>query len=281
MRTDDIQHGDVWVPRPSHTVAPGLVWPSPRGRELLRAIAGESIEVRLELTGQHGVADGSGRSDTLVCRAGALCLKTSSRRRFDNLTEGRAALLLAARQKAMLGSWLVPETVLVLQPDQDGGAWLWTVAPWLPTLRSRMTEAILAENEQGLTAALCDYACTAVDAAVLVSARGIVLDVHPSNYVRRREAIHYVDDDIATGSTLPMFGHALVRRVEEYALWPTAAAHYLDVLECQLRDKLTLAMVGPLGLLDAVEGTFVTSGAGEQARTRLLRCLATLPKEGG
>ncbi|HEX7600419.1 MAG TPA: hypothetical protein VF316_02395 [Polyangiaceae bacterium] len=262
--------GDASVPLPSPDAPTGFVWPAARGRETLRAARGGPIEVRGDLVGQHGTADGSGRSDTLVCRTGAWCIKTSSRRRYADADAGSAALVRSAREKTLLGELFVPETALVLQPDGAGAFWLWTVAPWLTTLRSRMTVATQANDEAALGLALMDFARAAVDAMVLASVRQVVLDLHPSNYAERAGRLHYVDDDVAFGATFPMLGHALLRRVEEYEVWPAATERYLQGLEAQMSARLDGPAIARLGLRVALEQCFVRTTTGVAAQERLL-----------
>lgn len=269
---------DEPVPLPSADVPAGFVWPAAHGRETLRASAGQPIHVRPDLVGQHGMADGSGRSDTLVCRSGAWCFKTSGRRRYADVDAGCAALLRSAREKTLLGDLFVAETALVLQPDGRGTYWLWTVAPWLTTLRSRMSEATRTDDEAALGAALEDFARASVDAIVLAATRRIILDVHPSNYAARGDRLHYVEDDVAFGESFPMLGHALLRRVEEYEARPGAVARYLDALESEIAARLDGPAIVRLRLRDTLEHCSVRSAAGFGAQERLLSHLRAVAR---
>lgn len=267
---------DAWAPLPSPDVPTGFIWPASRGREVLRVLENEALELRRDLANRHGQADGSGRSDTLVCRAANACLKTSPRRRYGDVETARASLLRAAREKIQLGELFVPETVLVLQPDDDGAFWLWTVTPWLTTLRSRMSTASTSGDESTLAAALSDFARVAVDALVLAARQGVVLDVHPSNYAERDGKLYYLDDDIAGGASCPSIGHALLRRVEEYERWSGATDAYLETIESLITERLTAAEMTRLDLRNALDGVILRSARGLGARERLARRVASV-----
>lgn len=264
--------GATPIPLPSADVPVGFVWPGGRGRATLRAATGHPIHLRSDLIGRHGTADGSGRTDTLVCRTGAFCIKTSARRRYSDADAGCTALVRAAREKTMLGELCALDTALVLQPDGLGAFWLWTVSPWLTTLRSRMSDANEAGDEHALGAALADFARAASSAMALASTRRIVLDVHPSNFAmesgRDGDRLRYLDDDVSFAESFPMLGHALLRRVEEYEERPGAIDRYLGALEAEIAGGLDA--VARAGLRAAVEQCFVRSPAALEAQARIV-----------
>jgi hypothetical protein len=262
--------GPEQPPLPDPDVAIGLVWPAAAGREILRRVADEAPVLRSDLVGKHGVSDGSGSSDAIIYQAGAWCLKTSLRRRFEDADQGRSALLHLARRKTMLGALCPPRTVLCLRPAEEGRAWLWTVAPWLTTLRTWMAQAETARDEGTLELALTAFAEAAVQALSLAARSGLVLDVHPSNFTLADGRIAYLDDDIALGSRVPAIGHALLRRVDEYAAWPAATAAYVDTLHSSVTSALSPAELSGLGLPGAVEDAIVTTPAGREAQRRLV-----------
>src|SRR5690606_13554222 len=128
----------VVPPFPRDDAPAGCIWPATTGREVLRKLELDRIVERDDLRGQLGRHDGSGRHTTRVFRAGDWCVKTSTARRHGALDDGKAQLLALARRKIALGGWLLPSTVLCLQRGEEGEHWLWTVAPWVESLRGRM-----------------------------------------------------------------------------------------------------------------------------------------------
>lgn len=268
-----VRIGDVSVSLPTHDVPTGFIWPASTGREILKTLDFSTLSLRSDLVGQHGGADGSGKSDTIVCRVGDWCLKTSSRRQFHDVEGARAALVQAARGKTTLGELLMPQTVLALQPDADGSYWLWTVTPWLRTLRTSMVEASQCGDEPLLASVLSTFAKAAVDAMILAARQGIVLDVHPSNYAEREGRVFYLDDDITAGTSCPTIGYSLLHRVDEYGRWKDATEAYLAALEEQISQRITLADLATLDLAAMVAQAIVRSDKGLDARTRLVRTL--------
>jgi signal recognition particle receptor subunit beta len=260
-------------PLPTPDVPTGSVWPATLGREILRSLAGCTAIHRGDLVGRHGTSDGSGTSDALIYAMGKWCLKTSRRRRFASVDEGRQALLQLARRKTLLGDLLAPSTVLCLQPDANGALWLWTLSPWLKTLRAWMVEADSRGEEASLELALCSFARAAIDALALAARAGLVLDVHPSNFATVDGHVAYVDDDIAVGRVIPAIGHAVLRRVEEYGRWTGATEAYVRFLESSLHSSLAQEEVARLGLRQILAETLVLSEAGRDARNRLVAVL--------
>lgn len=209
----------------------GLIWPAVSGRVLVRQLLERGRPIlRHDLCGQHGRAEGSGAHDLWLYELDGLCLKTSARRRFDAIDDARRALLRLARQKSALGEWLVPGTVLCVARDEGARAWLWTVTPWVSTLRGRMEEAAAREDEEALGEALADFADAAVDALLLALRSRLVLDVHPSNFAVVDGRVRYLDDDIAEGAHPIALGHAIARRAREYAAHERAIERYLGQL---------------------------------------------------
>jgi hypothetical protein len=229
---------------------------------------------RDDLVNQHGTADGSGKSDTLVCRVGEHCLKTSERRRFAEVEAARAALVRAARSKIQLGEWVLPETVLVLQPDDTSGHWLWTVTPWVPTLRGSMARAIANADEDGLGSALVAFARVAASALQLAARAQLVLDIHPSNFGAHDGRVFYLDDDVETGTTLPSLGFALLTRVDEYAAHPGAVERYVDALVDALVERLTPTELRKLDVERALAEALVRTPQGLDARARVTAAVA-------
>lgn len=260
---------------PTSTVPSGYIWPAATGREVIRQINVDQAVMRPDLIGQQGLSDGSGKSDTIILQAGAWCLKTAGRKYFRDLDDGRTFLLEAARRKLQLGSLLVPTTVLVLQPDDAGGGWLWTISPWMKTLRTLMNQALTTANENALGLALEIFARAAVRALVLASRQNLVLDVHPSNFAVNDDQVTfvYIDDDIGSGSLIPAVSYCFLRRFDEYLEYSQALMAYLEAVEVAMEMRLEQADVKVLNLIQDFEHCQVRSGLAEQARSRIVKIL--------
>lgn len=264
-------------PEPAEPIFPspqspsGYIWPAATGREILKEVvqAGEPL-LRRDLVAQHGLATGSGSQDLRLYRAGDWCLKTSPRRHHRDSDAARAALLRLIRSKILLGDLLPERSVVALGGDAGTGYWVWTVSPWLTTLRSAMTSAAVQGADQWLGEILTIYARCAVDALVMASRRRIVLDVHPSNFALGRDGCVYLDDDVATGDRIPSIGHALLRRVHEYAGHGAAVEAYVQALERSLVDRITAEEAAGLDLSGAFAGLAVRAPRVQQARDRLV-----------
>ncbi len=256
-------------PLPTPAVASGFVWPSTTGRDILKRVPISEAIHHANLAGSKGVQDGSGASDVFVFEAGIWCLKTSRRRCYDDAEEARAALLTLARRKIQLGALLANNTVLSVQ-QADSKYWLWTVMPWLETLRSSMSHAVSREDEDELGRRLQDFAMTAVQCATMTARSGIALDVHPSNFATVGSKVFYIDDDIASTTAVPMMGHALLRRIDEYEQWPRACECYLETLVVEMNRQLTSEDVAKLQLRESIDAAATSSELAADAKARLL-----------
>ncbi|HJL14754.1 MAG TPA: hypothetical protein RMH99_03805 [Sandaracinaceae bacterium LLY-WYZ-13_1] len=221
---------------------------------------------------RQGMEDGSGGSDLRLFQAGAWCLKTSLRRRFDDPDAARAALLRLARAKSQLGDLLPADTVLCLSSAPKQGTWLWTVTPWMQTSRAALAAA-RERSADALGQELVAFADAALAAIELVVRRGVVLDVHPSNFARHRGALAYVDDDIDPGRRMSGVGHALLQRAHEYAAHPAAVERYVAYLERELPARWTRSEVERLGLVESVVPCTPRSEIAADAKRRLLAAL--------
>ena len=257
-------------PLPRFDVNSGMIWPVPRGREMLRQVPIQEAQLREELIAPPGGEDGSGHSDAFIYKAGGWCLKTSQRRRFALVDSGRAALLMLARAKMLLGPMLLPNTILSIQQDSSGGAWLWTTAPWSPSLRADMNLAAKQGHEQELGKGLRAYAGAAISAMLMVSRSGISLDIHPSNFCLREGQVYYLDDDISLSQHAPGIGYALLYRIEEYLAFPGAIEAYLVALEEALLSKATQEDIEQLGLVEALSQTPLRSAKGRGAIQQII-----------
>lgn len=260
---------------PTSTVPSGYIWPAATGRDVIRQIEFDQTILRTDLIGQQGLSDGSGKSDTVIIQAGDWCLKTAGRKHFPDLDDGRTFLLEAARRKLQLGSLLAPNTVLVLQPDELGGGWVWTISPWMKTLRTMMNQALATVDEMALGQALEIFASAAVRALVLASRQNLVLDVHPSNFAVNQDQISfvYIDDDIGQGTLIPAVSYCFLRRFDEYAEFGQALAIYLEAVEVAMEMRLEFSDVKTLNLIQDFEQCNVRTSAGEKAQTRIIKIL--------
>lgn len=255
----------VFPPLPeAESIQSGLIWPVLTGREQLRMLSGLEFKPCQELVGQQGLADGSGTSDLILMRAADWCLKTNRRRVYKDLDDARAAIVYLARNKISLGSFLHPQTVIAINQDEEGAYWLWTLTPWLNTLRSTMNRASAARNELVLASALKAFASAAVRAILLASRQNIILDIHPSNFAysvseaelvqkQGKVEVFYIDDDITSGNSLPTAGYALLRRIDEYEQFADAIDVYILSLEEAIFNTLDKNDVNILGLQSAFD----------------------------
>lgn len=250
---------------PSRELPDNFFWPIDN-RRYLADITLENLEQCSMLSGQQGLADGSGKSDALIYRAGNWCLKTSLRNKFNTIEEGYNALTKLSKKKAALSSLLPPKTILVLQPENKSSCWLWTLTPWYKTLRSLMVEAIENNNETILAASLQAFARVAIDAIILTSQQNISLDIHPSNFALPNyqtnskinllsyESIVYLDDDIMEVAECLTIGYALLRRIDEFEKWEKAINLYLLTMEDAISNKLSQSDIKKLRLVEAFQG---------------------------
>lgn len=267
-------------PFPRSDVMTGFIWPAASGRDIVRRLPVEEARLCEDLVAQIGALTGSGRSDAIIYRAGEWCLKTSLRRRFGDIEEGRGALLALARAKMMTGGFLLRNTVLVLQPDGEESCWLWTIAPWVKTLRSVMSETDSEDTQSALGAALTEFARAAVSAMRLAARGGLALDVHPSNFGATDGEVIYLDDDIGQGCRIPSIGHALLQRCDEYAHRRQALSAYLDALESEITSRLSRDDVVSLDLARIIDETPARSEEALSARRRLARAVARCAASG-
>ncbi|MBI4851350.1 MAG: hypothetical protein HY819_05930 [Acidobacteria bacterium] len=239
-------------------------WPV-SNRNYISSITLETLENCTELTGQQGLADGSGKSDAFIYKTGNWCLKTSLRNRFKSIDEGQEALVKLSKKKFCLDHLLPPKTILVLQPENEKYFWLWTITPWYKTLRSLMIEAVETNNEPLLAAALQAYARVSIDSLVITSQKNLSLDIHPSNFALpdyspsnkieliNYENVVYLDDDMIETTDCLIIGYALLKRIDEYEKWSKALSIYILTLEDAILTKLTQKDVRKLRLLQAFQ----------------------------
>ncbi|AKU90096.1 hypothetical protein [Vulgatibacter incomptus] len=261
---------EVVPPLPGVGIPPDQLWPGPEAVPILACARSSPHRPRWDLVGRRGKEDGSGGTDVFVVEAEGWCLKTSMRRRFPKRHDAQEAMRVLGDSKRRLGAWMPSHSALAVSEGHGGDWWLWTICPWLTTLRTRMTAAESLGDEAALGAVLGVYAEAATASLRMALAQHVVLDVHPSNFGFGGPALHYLDDHIAVGSSLPGIGHALLQRIEEYAELPGAIVRYLALLE---RALLTLSPIerAQIGLAEAFEQTLAQSEGAQRAKERLVR----------
>jgi signal recognition particle receptor subunit beta len=107
------------APLPRGDVPTGFIWPAHTGRTTLAKLARGGALAQSVAVGTAGI------ERVIEDRV----LSTSASARFAEADMARHALVRAARERTQLGSLLVNDTVLVVQPASDGASWLWTVTP--------------------------------------------------------------------------------------------------------------------------------------------------------
>jgi hypothetical protein len=257
------------VPLPSPAVPSHYIWPGAVGRELLRKLPMSKAVLRPEFVQRQGKVDGSGKADTVLYSAGDYCLKTSTRRRFDKEAVALSQLDGLVRRKNSLGALLPNPTVLMLQPDDSGHLWLWTISAWTPSLRAEMAQAEASHANALLSDCLVRYAQASFAALALLD-QGVCLDVNPSNFAREGNRIVYIDDDIESLRAMPLLGYAWLKRVDEYAQMPDCTDRYIRELETGLLERVPARLATELGLVSSLEDTHVTTDLGREARARLM-----------
>jgi signal recognition particle receptor subunit beta len=263
---------------PDPSAPSGHIWPAPEGRDLVRMALAEKPQRRRDLVAQPGSREGSGKSDVLIYQAGPWCLKTSRRRCFDTENQGRVAVRELVRAKLRLGTMLPEKTVLSLQVDREQRFWLWTVTPWLTTLRARMKAAEAAGDDGALVEALRAFGRAAVDAMLLAVRQGVCLDVHPSNFSSAGGHLRYLDDDITSAHRVPAIGYALLHRVEEYAHRPEIVEQYLKSLEEEIPARVSKEESDRLELEADVAQVIIRSDGVKASRDRLKRAISRCPR---
>lgn len=266
---------------PSTELPDKCFWPIDN-RKYLKDIPLENLQQCSALVGQQGLADGSGKSDALIYKAGDWCLKTSLRNNFITIEDGYNALSKLSKKKAILANLLPPQTILILQPENTTSCWLWTVTPWYKTLRSLMLEAIENNSEVILAASLQAFARVAIDAIILSSRQNISLDIHPSNFalpdyqlsnkinLSDYENVVYLDDDIVEMAESLTIGYALLRRIDEFEKWKKAINLYILTLEDAILSKISQADIQKLRLLEAFQDIPVRTIAAQSFATRIV-----------
>ncbi len=260
-------------PMPRADVGIGFIWPSATGRDILRRVISAGPIVRRDDVVTRRMKLGSGLTDEIIYQTGNFCLRTSLSRRFTDLDESRTELLKLARKKMQTGR-LVPDTaVLSVQPEEGGGAWLWSVMPWLQTLQTAMDEAVAQRDETKLTEALVSYAEGAAEALIVAARQRLILNVHPDNFARSNNDLYYVDDNIAQGTRVPDLGHAILQRCVEYAAFPSAINSFITMFATYVGRSINRKLMDDLGMDEAFAREANISPLARPSQEKLFRLL--------
>lgn len=144
---------ELTAPLPTAEVPTGFIWPAHTGRATLRKLGQGGA-----LSGNVGIIDPNGIDYVIADHV----LATAPHARFVEPEAARQALVRAARERTQLGSLLVTDTVLVVQPASDGASWLWTVMPALETLDVWLGQGDLRPRVEAFAGALVEAAVVSV-----------------------------------------------------------------------------------------------------------------------
>jgi len=190
---------------------------------------------RTDLVAVQGARSGSGRSDGEFWEAPGWFLKTRATRHFADPTAALAALDDLDQLRRPLGP-LVPARSTLLVWEHGDGRWrIWTLAPFLDTLRTRLDRAAAAGDWDQFGRALTAFATglgETVEASV-VHGRG--LDANPANFAIQGARLRYLDDDVTLTHDALGVEDAFVTRFREY---PDAPAALWEAYERRFGDEL-------------------------------------------
>lgn len=251
---------------PDEDVASSCLWPSTSGRKVLRALA------RALVTGRVTRLRSEARSIRL--RVGDLVMTTALARCTNDPGAARAALFELARAYVRAGSFVPPETTLVLaagsngatdgsapsapvedRPSPDSGPiWLWTISPWTMSLRERLEAAELAGDEAALTTALRAYANGLVEALLFGSRDQVGIDLDPSNFGELGGRVVYLGDLLAPSPSRSSIVELIPEVSRRWARRANAAHEYVTALGEAMADRGPLSEGIRVSLARALEG---------------------------
>ncbi|MBX3229606.1 MAG: hypothetical protein KIT84_04665 [Labilithrix sp.] len=208
------------APVPRADAPAGFVWPAHTARERLDSLANAGV------TAAPIDADGGVRIE--VAGVG---LTTSRAECFIEAEQARQSIVRAARELTQLGPLLAPETVLALQPGDDGRIWLWTVTPALEPSAAWLAAA--APEEQ--PARVAAIAAAVAEALAYTAHRGVELETSLDGFAVERDHVRYVGPRRpATPASLSKMVERALRSMDQlrHELHPFATA-----LEHELRAR--------------------------------------------
>jgi hypothetical protein len=209
----------------------------------------------------------------VIYDADGWCLKTSATRRFDDLDAARVALVKLARTKVALGALTLSGTVLVICADAAGRHWLWTLAPWCTTLRTVLSDAVVARDPARIGAALVQFAGAVTEALVRARRTAQGLDLHPSNFALDGDALVYLDDEVGDAPPLLGAAHAILQRAQELAAYPAEVERYGASLIEQILARLSRDDLARLSFIEDLRTTTPRTAPARALRARLLAAL--------
>jgi signal recognition particle receptor subunit beta len=221
------------APFPRPDVPPGFVWPAHTGRARLRALAGALDVVPLDHDG-----------DAIAMSSG-FRLVTSRADHFMDVDAAKQAIVRTARERTQLGSLLAPETVVVLQPANDGESWLWTIVPSLPSVREWLAGAT---SEAERRARLEKLAVAMSDALSFAMRHGLALDLSPERFGIDDDTIRYLGALTAASADTPT--QMVETMLREASSWPDLA-FFVDTLEVELDRRSRFASNEAASVADA------------------------------
>jgi hypothetical protein len=231
------------APLPTPGVPTGYVWPAHTGRNTLQSLAAAGLKASVPVDPEGSVRH----------TAGEHVLWTSKRWCFADVEAARQALVRAARERSQLGSLLVPDTVLVLQPSSNDASWLWGVAPILPTVVQRLEEA--PEEQESV---LRRFGRGIVEALRIAFRHNVFLDGAPTSFGEAEGVLRYVGEvesvDEITRRPIRILESA-TSGLSSFALDIQPVTHGLGVDEIR---RLAIALREQHSLADTAEGRTVS-----------------------
>ena len=245
--------------------APGLVWPIPRGREILRALVGVALQ-RLPVPARPP------EDPAQVFAAGPWRLSTRPSLRFTDREQARAAIVLRARQTRACAALLPASVALAVQTEADGASRLWHIAPRLEGLREHLRAAPPHARPE-LLAGLA----RAVFAALRLWLRArVALDLGLAAFAVDAGRVVHLGDPI--GARLDDPGAAILALCGRLSGDPADLTDLTAALERELRDADPDELAA-LDLPDGLARAETRHQPAHEARVRLLLALRG-PRQG-
>ncbi|NUP06587.1 MAG: GTPase domain-containing protein [Polyangiaceae bacterium] len=209
-------------PLPSPDVPTGFIWPAHTGRATVRGLSLPA-----------NVAPAWNDDGEMIHVALDHVLRTSRRSRFSDRESARQALVRRARECTQLDRLLVPETVLIAQPAEDGACWLWTVRPKLKTLSSALQAGTASSD------LVASFGSAVVDGIRSSLRHGFTLSLCPDRFGIQQGMIRYIGELSSEAPTTHEVTSAVFASVEALERAGADASVFLDAFERELSRKLT------------------------------------------
>jgi signal recognition particle receptor subunit beta len=262
-------------PWPITSDFPHLIWPL---KDQVLAIDGVGTELpEPTLMGsEHGLMRENLREsseNSMIFRSRGWCFKTSKNRKFKSIHHATQAWEQLRDFKSKLGWLNPPGTTLVLAKGAAEEVWLWTVSPWYKTLQDSINEAQEAGDAFQLGCCLAMYVFAVMDAAVMATSHHVSLDIHPCNFAIVHQQLYYLDDYFDVNPELPLFGQALMQRVEEHCYLPETMDIYEKALRVAIQHKLQGDLLARTNLRNMLSESELLTLRAVQVRDSLLEWL--------